>query len=234
MTRRSPLDDPANSAHAWARYKRLMKWMGAFTLAVVAVTLALFGLMHYYLLWWGDILFLYAADGTLITELHAIEDRVVNTGRAGSPRPTWPPTGPCWPAGCRRRPAVAAYRSVDLRFAGVGGAGDLHRLLLAHRADLHRHSCGHAVVRGRMTEDTRARAEVIDLGFGGREIHLHAAHRAPAGEDGPRGADQEVRQHRDRERNDDGRATLPDEERKYGNRRTERRRKSGQPAFSER
>ncbi len=42
MARRSPLDDPANSAHAWARYKRLMKWMGAFTLAVVAVTLVLF------------------------------------------------------------------------------------------------------------------------------------------------------------------------------------------------
>ena len=42
MARRSPLDDPTTSAHAWARYKRLMKWMGAFTLAVVVVTLALF------------------------------------------------------------------------------------------------------------------------------------------------------------------------------------------------
>ena len=42
MANRSPLDDPANSAHAWARYKRLMKWMGALTLTVVVVTLGLF------------------------------------------------------------------------------------------------------------------------------------------------------------------------------------------------
>ena len=27
MTRRSPLDDPAIAAYAWARYKRLMRWM---------------------------------------------------------------------------------------------------------------------------------------------------------------------------------------------------------------
>lgn len=37
----SPLDDPANSAHAWARYKRIMGWMAWFTLAVVVATLAL-------------------------------------------------------------------------------------------------------------------------------------------------------------------------------------------------
>ena len=42
MTNRSPLDDPANSAHAWARYRRLMRWMALFTLGVVV--LALFGL----------------------------------------------------------------------------------------------------------------------------------------------------------------------------------------------
>ena len=42
MARRSPLDDPRNSAHAWARYKRLMKGMALFTLAVVGVTLGLF------------------------------------------------------------------------------------------------------------------------------------------------------------------------------------------------
>ena len=42
MARRSPLDDPRISAHAWTRYKRLMKGMGALTLGVVAVTLALF------------------------------------------------------------------------------------------------------------------------------------------------------------------------------------------------
>ena len=42
MAKRSPLDDAGTSAHAWARYKRLMKWMGAFTTAVVAITLGLF------------------------------------------------------------------------------------------------------------------------------------------------------------------------------------------------
>jgi hypothetical protein len=42
MARRSPLDDPRNAAHAWARYKRLMRWMGALTLAVLVVTLGLF------------------------------------------------------------------------------------------------------------------------------------------------------------------------------------------------
>jgi hypothetical protein len=40
MTKHSPLDDPGTSAHAWARYKRLMKWMFAFTLCVVVVALA--------------------------------------------------------------------------------------------------------------------------------------------------------------------------------------------------
>ena len=42
MANRSPLDDPTSSAHAWARYRKLMRWMGAFTLAVVAI--ALYGL----------------------------------------------------------------------------------------------------------------------------------------------------------------------------------------------
>ena len=41
MTRRSPLDDPRIAAHAWARYKRLMRWMFGFTLAVVLVSLTL-------------------------------------------------------------------------------------------------------------------------------------------------------------------------------------------------
>lgn len=41
MTRRSPLDDPGIAAHAWARYKRLMRWMFGFTIAVVIVALAL-------------------------------------------------------------------------------------------------------------------------------------------------------------------------------------------------
>ena len=41
MAKRSPLDDPRTSAHAWRRYKRLMRWMFAFTIAVVIVALAL-------------------------------------------------------------------------------------------------------------------------------------------------------------------------------------------------
>ena len=39
MAKRSPLDDPTHSAHAWARYRRLMRWMGLFTLGVVAIAL---------------------------------------------------------------------------------------------------------------------------------------------------------------------------------------------------
>ena len=39
MSQRSPLDDPRNAAHAWARYRKLMRWMGAFTLAVVGIAL---------------------------------------------------------------------------------------------------------------------------------------------------------------------------------------------------
>lgn len=40
MARRSPLDDPKTAAHAWARYRRLMRWMFALTLAVVILALA--------------------------------------------------------------------------------------------------------------------------------------------------------------------------------------------------
>lgn len=36
----SPLEDPHNAAHAWARYKRMMRITGWITLAVIAVILA--------------------------------------------------------------------------------------------------------------------------------------------------------------------------------------------------
>lgn len=36
----SPLDDPANAAHAWARYRRIMKAMAGVTAVVVVATLA--------------------------------------------------------------------------------------------------------------------------------------------------------------------------------------------------
>ena len=42
MVKPSPLDDARISAHAWRRYKRLMKGMAAFTLGVVAVALGVF------------------------------------------------------------------------------------------------------------------------------------------------------------------------------------------------
>lgn len=37
MTRHSPLDDPQIAAHAWARFKRLMRWMFGVTILVVMV-----------------------------------------------------------------------------------------------------------------------------------------------------------------------------------------------------
>ena len=40
MARFSPLDDPATAAHAWARYRRLMRLMMGVTLGVVVLALA--------------------------------------------------------------------------------------------------------------------------------------------------------------------------------------------------
>jgi hypothetical protein len=39
--RHSPLDDPANAAHAWARYRRLMRYMFGATVLVVIVALTM-------------------------------------------------------------------------------------------------------------------------------------------------------------------------------------------------
>lgn len=41
MIPHSPLDDPANAAYAWGRYKRLMRLMLAVTAAVVVAVLGL-------------------------------------------------------------------------------------------------------------------------------------------------------------------------------------------------
>jgi Co/Zn/Cd efflux system component len=41
MPRHSPLDDPERAAFAWRRYRRLMRFMAAVTLAVVAGVLVL-------------------------------------------------------------------------------------------------------------------------------------------------------------------------------------------------
>jgi hypothetical protein len=37
--RPSPLEQPNNAAHAWTRYRRMMRWMALFTLAAIAVAL---------------------------------------------------------------------------------------------------------------------------------------------------------------------------------------------------
>lgn len=42
MDRRSPLDDPQTAAFAWARYRRLMKWMFLLTVTAVIGALAEF------------------------------------------------------------------------------------------------------------------------------------------------------------------------------------------------
>ncbi|RKF19036.1 hypothetical protein D6851_13530 [Altericroceibacterium spongiae] len=40
MIPKSPLENPLNSAHAWARYKRLMRFMAIFTLVFVLIALS--------------------------------------------------------------------------------------------------------------------------------------------------------------------------------------------------
>lgn len=44
MNGRSPLDNPRNAHYAWARYRMLMKWMGAFT----GVTVMIVAILLYY------------------------------------------------------------------------------------------------------------------------------------------------------------------------------------------
>ncbi|QYU69480.1 hypothetical protein J4558_04865 [Leptolyngbya sp. 15MV] len=52
---RSPLDDPEKALHAWARYRRLMRFMFLLTAGVVAIALALLydgksaASVHYYI-----------------------------------------------------------------------------------------------------------------------------------------------------------------------------------------
>lgn len=41
MVQKSPLDDPENAAHAWARYRRIMKILLAITVLTVLVALGL-------------------------------------------------------------------------------------------------------------------------------------------------------------------------------------------------
>lgn len=41
MTRKSPLEDPVNAAHAWARYRQIMKWLLAATVLTVGIAMGL-------------------------------------------------------------------------------------------------------------------------------------------------------------------------------------------------
>ena len=41
MPPQSPLEDPHTSTHAWKRYRRILRWVGALSLAVVLVAFAL-------------------------------------------------------------------------------------------------------------------------------------------------------------------------------------------------
>lgn len=41
MAKKSPLEDTTTSAHAWARYRRLMGYLGLMTLGIIAVAFAL-------------------------------------------------------------------------------------------------------------------------------------------------------------------------------------------------
>lgn len=51
----SPLDDPRNSAFAWARYRRLMRWMALVTLTIIVIAVVLlyrsngFVSIHFYI-----------------------------------------------------------------------------------------------------------------------------------------------------------------------------------------
>ena len=44
MTRPSALDDPDYAQFAWARYRRILKWMAAAAVALVAIALAWLGI----------------------------------------------------------------------------------------------------------------------------------------------------------------------------------------------
>ena len=55
MSKKSPLEDPETAAHAWARYRRIMRFMLLVTIGVVAIALALLydgeseASVHYYI-----------------------------------------------------------------------------------------------------------------------------------------------------------------------------------------
>ena len=55
MTKKSPLDDPQQAAFAWARFRRLMRFLFLLTVGIVAIAMALLykqgsaASVHYYI-----------------------------------------------------------------------------------------------------------------------------------------------------------------------------------------
>ena len=47
MAKKSPLDDPRTATHAWKRYRRILVWLGLFSVILIGIAFAL--------VWWsGD------------------------------------------------------------------------------------------------------------------------------------------------------------------------------------
>jgi hypothetical protein len=44
-TRSSPLDDPRNAAHAWARYLLILRWMALFTVVLTTAVIGVLALL---------------------------------------------------------------------------------------------------------------------------------------------------------------------------------------------
>jgi predicted anti-sigma-YlaC factor YlaD len=44
-TRSSPPDDPRNAAHAWARYRLILRWMALFTLVLITAVIGVLYLL---------------------------------------------------------------------------------------------------------------------------------------------------------------------------------------------
>lgn len=110
--------------------------------------LALFGLLHFYFIWWGDILFLYAAAGSLAYLFHHLDSRplikwALIIYAAGCILWMLPMGGMLWAQNLANAPgagseAIAAYESI---LAGIGG----DQAAVAREIALHRSGYGDIV-----------------------------------------------------------------------------------------
>jgi hypothetical protein len=65
MANLSPLDDPRYAEFAWARYRRLMRWMTIFTLLATLLVLGVFWLKY----GWISIHFYIATGGAIVAAI---------------------------------------------------------------------------------------------------------------------------------------------------------------------